>query len=137
MESLDRYVTECGVESICVDVSVCDCCSQAPERIDDDECERGALEFVSRCVADRVAECVVRVVVDKDGKVLSVAAPNHVIERPTDIRVDEIASALAAPPEVAAVRRKLSVGDGPLWLEAGGATGDAAGHVGCSVGEAA
>ena len=93
MESLDRYVTECGVESICADVGVCDCCSQAPERIDDDE--RGALEFISRCVADGVAECVVGVVVDKDGKVLSVAAPNHVIERPTDIRVDEIASQCA------------------------------------------
>ena len=135
MESPDRYVTERGVESICVDVGVCDCGSQAPERID--ECERSVLEFVSRCVTDRVAECVVRVVIDKDGKALGVAGPNHVIERPTDIRVDEIASALAAPPEVAAVRRKLSVGDGPLWLEAGGATGDAAGHVGCSVGKAA
>ena len=89
------------MESICVDVGVCDCCSQAPERVD--EGERGALEFVSRCVADRVAECVVGVVVDKDGKVLSVAAPNHVVERPTDIRVDEIASALAALPEMAAV----------------------------------
>jgi len=35
------------------------------------------------------------------------------------------------------VRRKLSVGDGPLWLKAGGAMSDAAGHVGCSGGKAA
>jgi len=43
------------------------------------------------------------VAVDKDGEVLSVAAPNHVVERPTAIRVDKIAGAFAAPPEMAAV----------------------------------
>jgi len=77
------------------------------------------------------------VVVDKDGKVLSVAAPNNMVERSADVRVDEVASALAAPPEMAAVQCELSIGNGPLGLEAGGATGDAAGHVGRSVVETA
>jgi len=87
------------VESIRIDV-VCvrDRCSEAPERID--ECKRGALEFVGRCVVDRVAErVVVGVVVDKDGKVLSVAAPDDMVELSADVRVDdedEVVSALAA-----------------------------------------
>ena len=74
-------------------------------------------------------------VVDKDGKVLSVAAPNNMVERSADVRVDEVASALAAPLEMAAVRCELSIGNGPLGLKAGGATGDAAGHIRRSVGE--
>jgi len=135
VKSLDRDVAEGGVESIRIDVRVRDCGGEAPERID--ECKHGALEFVSRCVTDGIAKRVVGVVIDEDSEVFGVAAPDDMVEQSADVRVDEVASALAAPPEMAAVQCELSIGNSPLGLEAGGASGNAVGHIGSRVGETA
>jgi len=79
------------------------------------------------------------VVIDEDSEVLGAAVPNNMVERPADVRVDEVASARAALPEMAAVRCEVSVGDNsPLGLEArGDASGDVAGHIGRRVSETA
>jgi len=61
------------VESVRVDVRVCDGGGEASERVD--ECKHGAFEFVGRCVMDRIAKGVVGVVTDKDGEVFGVATP--------------------------------------------------------------